>query len=62
MNKNPFSLYDFLGYLFPGLATLMLTAFVIYLYKVYGISISIDNYIHIKEFANALERTLGLNW
>lgn len=62
MNKNPFSLYDFLGYLFPGLATLTLAAFIIYLYKVYGISISINNYIHIKEFANALERTLGLNW
>ena len=62
MTKNPFSFYDFLGYLFPGLATLMLTAFVVYLYKANGLNISIDNYMQIKDFADALEGKLGLNW
>ena len=62
MTKNPFSFYDFLGYLFPGLATLMLTAFVVYLYKANGLNVYIDNYIQIKEFADALEGKLGLNW
>lgn len=62
MAKNPFSFYDFLGYLFPGLTTLMLTAFVVYLYNTNGLHVPIDNYIQIKEFADALEREFGLNW
>ncbi len=62
MTKNPFSFYDFLGYLFPGLTTLMLTAFVVYLYKINGLNVSFDNFIQIKEFADALEEVLGLNW
>lgn len=28
MNKNPFSIYDFLGYLFPGLVALMAVTYV----------------------------------
>lgn len=62
ITKNPFSFYDFLGYLFPGLTTLMLTAFVVYLYKINGLNISFDNFIQIKEFADTLEDVLGLNW
>ena len=62
MTKNPFSFYDFLGYLFPGLTTLMLTAFVMYLYKTNGLNVSIDNYIQINDFVDALEGKLGLNW
>ena len=62
MTKNPFSFYDFLGYLFHGLTTLMLTAFVMYLYKTNGLNVSIDNYIQINDFVDALEGKLGLNW
>lgn len=28
MNKNPFSIYDFLGYLFPGLVALIAVTYV----------------------------------
>ena len=62
MTKNPFSLYDFLGYLFPGMAVLMLTFFLVHLNKTYGQSIPIDCYFKIKEFVAAIEENKGLKW
>lgn len=62
MDKNPFSLYDFLGYLFPGMVTLMLIVFLVHLHKTYGQSIPIDSYFRIKEFATAIEENKVLPW
>lgn len=62
MTKNPFSLYDFLGYLFPGMAALMLTVFLVHLNKTYEQSIPIDCYFKIKEFVAAIEGNKGLKW
>ena len=31
MEKNPFSFYDFLGYLFPGMLTLLIVIHITYL-------------------------------
>lgn len=62
MGKNPFSLYDFLGYLFPGMVTLMLIVFLVHLHKTYGQSIPIDSYFRIKEFATAIEENKVLPW
>lgn len=62
MDKNPFSLYDFLGYLFPGMVTLMLIVCLVHLHKTYGQSIPIDSYFRIKEFATAIEENKVLPW
>lgn len=42
MEKNPFSLYDFLGYLFPGLLSLLAIRYFVYT--------SCDDYFSIKSF------------
>jgi hypothetical protein len=36
MNKNPFSLYDFLGYLFPGAILLMMMVFIEFIFFFHG--------------------------
>lgn len=62
MAKNPFSLYDFLGYLFPGMAAFMLIVFLVHLHKTYGQSVPIDSYFRMKEFATAIEENKVLPW
>ncbi len=52
MNKNPFSLYDFLGYLFPGLIALMLVIYIVYA-KDKGFSI--EEYFYISNFMQMLD-------
>ena len=38
MEKNPFSFYDFLGYLFPGMLTLLIVIHITYLKEPSSIS------------------------
>lgn len=57
MKKNPFSLYDFLGYVFPGTIVLFFFAFCFWMAKKYGCQeISYDQ---IKEF---FEKIQTHNW
>ncbi len=55
MNKNPFSINDFLGYLFPGLVALMLLMYVIYMS---GEEASIVDLFYLSNFLGMLETKL----
>ena len=59
MNKNPFSFYDFLGYLFPGIIALMLTLFVVSLHQE---DATITEYFSIKRFVGVFFKGDGLKW
>ena len=58
MNKNPFSFYDFLGYLFPGLIAMMVIAYIVFL----GLSASIEDYFNIKNFISMFKDKVDVNW
>lgn len=59
MNKNPFSFYDFLGYLFPGIIFLTLLVFAVALAKE---NAPIDEYFHINKFVSVFQEIQGLKW
>lgn len=59
MNKNPFSFYDFLGYLFPGIIALALTVFAVALNIEKA---SIDEYFNINKFVAVFQEKQGLKW
>ena len=59
MNKNPFSFYDFLGYLFPGIIILALTVFAVALAKE---SAPIEEYFQINKFVDVFQDKQGLKW
>ena len=59
MNKNPFSFYDFLGYLFPGIIVLTLTVFAVTLAKK---DASVEEYFLINEFTCVFQSKPGLEW
>ena len=59
MNKNPFSFYDFLGYLFPGIIFLTLLVFAVTLAKE---NAPIGEYFHINKFVSVFQEKQGLKW
>ena len=59
MNKNPFSFYDFLGYLFPGIIILALAVFVVALTKENAL---IEEYFQINKFVSVFQDKQGLKW
>ena len=59
MNKNPFSFYDFLGYLFPGIILLTLSVFAVALAKE---NAPIGEYFHISKFVSVFQEIQGLKW
>lgn len=59
MNKNPFSFYDFLGYLFPGIIILTLTVFIVALAKE---NAPIEKYFYINKFVSVFQDKQGLKW
>ena len=61
MNKNPFSIYDFLGYLFPGIITLMLLVFIVSLNKEENAA-EIEDYFRISEFSRVLAQNDLKKW
>lgn len=61
MSKNPFSIYDFLGYLFPGIITLMLLIFIVSLSKE-GKAAEIEDYFRISEFSRVLTQNDLKRW
>lgn len=61
MSKNPFSIYDFLGYLFPGIITLMLLIFIVSLSKE-GKAAEIEDYFRINEFSRVLTQNDLKRW
>lgn len=58
MNKNPFSFYDFLGYLFPGLVAMMLIVQIVFL----GTSAPIEDFFSIEKFIKIFKNGLNSNW
>lgn len=58
MEKNPFSFYDFLGYLFPGMLTLLIVIHITYLKD----SPSICDYFSITDFMNTVKNKLSFDW
>lgn len=58
MEKNPFSFYDFLGYLFPGMLTLLIVIHIIYLKD----TPSICDYFSITDFMNTVKNKLSFDW
>lgn len=59
-DKNPFSIYDFLGYLFPGIVAIF-TVFIL------RQSILMEDYdffacLHAHEIVNLMQREMKLNW
>lgn len=58
MEKNPFSFYNFLGYLFPGMLTLLIVIHIIYLKD----TPSICDYFSITDFMNTVKNKLSFDW
>ena len=58
MDKNPFSLYDFLGYLFPGLLTMLI---IIHIKNINGTT-DVEDYISISKFMNTFKNGIKLEW
>ena len=58
MEKNPFSFYDFLGYLFPGMLTLLIVIHIIYLKD----TPSICDYFSIAGFMDTVKNKLSFDW
>ena len=58
MNKNPFSFYDFLGYLFPGLVAMMLLTYCV----IQGVSSPIEQYFSITTFTNMFSENPNMKW
>ena len=58
MNNNPFSIYDFLGYLFPGLVALMLFA---YCYML-GVTAPIEEFFKITSFTKHFSEVIKIDW
>lgn len=58
MKKNPFSIYDFLGYMFPGLSTLLIVIHIIYLND----QVSIADYFSITKFIHTFKVDIGSEW
>lgn len=59
-DKNPFSIYDFLGYLFPGIVAIF-TVFIL------RQSMLMEDYdffacLHVHEIVNLMQREMKLNW
>jgi len=59
-DKNPFSIYDFLGYLFPGIVA-------IFMLFVLRQSFIMQNYdffacLHVNEIINLMQHEMKLNW
>lgn len=59
-DKNPFSIYDFLGYLFPGIVAI----FVVFILRQ---SFTMQQYdffacLHVHEIINLMQREMKLNW
>lgn len=50
MEKNPFSIYDFFGYLFPGMLTLLIIIHITFLKE----GASISDYFSIVSFMHKL--------
>lgn len=57
MNKNPFSIYDFLGYLFPGLIFLVTVFFVCHV-----TSAPLQEYFDFSKYQNLLKTGKDYNW
>ena len=58
MNKNPFSLYDFLGYLFPGLLTIL----IIFYMKSIIDTTEVEDFISFSKFMNTFTNGTNLQW
>lgn len=58
MEKNPFSFYDFLGYLFPGMLTLLIVIHITYLKE----PSSISDYFSIAGFMHTFKNELSIEW
>lgn len=58
MEKNPFSFYDFLGYLFPGLLALLIIIHIVYLKE----WTSIIDYFSINDFIHTFKEKLHIEW
>ncbi len=59
MNKNPFSFYDFLGYLFPGVVALALVIFVLALHSE---NAPVYEYFSINKFIEVFQEKQSLEW
>ena len=55
MEKNPFSIYDFFGYLFPGMLTLLIIIHITFLKE----GASISDYFSIVSFMHNLQLNGG---
>ena len=58
MNKNPFSIYDFLGYLFPGLSAMLIVIYIIFL----GTEASIEEYFSSATFLDIFKKNMDIAW
>ena len=58
MNKNPFSIYDFLGYLFPGLSAMLIVIYIIFL----GTEASIEEYFSFATFLDIFKKNMDIAW
>lgn len=58
MDKNPFSFYDFLGYLFPGMMTLLIIIHLIYIDN----PTSISDYFNIEKFIKTFKNDISIEW
>lgn len=57
MNKNPFSIYDFLGYLFPGLIFLVTVFFVCHV-----TSVPLQEYFDFSKYQDLLKKGKEYDW
>lgn len=57
MNKNPFSIYDFLGYLFPGLIFLVMIFFISHIK-----SAPVDEYFDFSKYQTLLKSGKEYDW
>ena len=58
MNKNPFSFYDFLGYLFPGIVTLLIIVHVLYIDQ----NSEFIHYFKIQRFLKTFQEDINMAW
>lgn len=57
MNKNPFSIYDFLGYLFPGLIFLVTVFFVCHVK-----SVPLQEYFDLSTYHDLFKKGKEYDW
>ena len=59
-DKNPFSIYDFLGYLFPGIVAIL----VVFIVRQSVVSSNIDLFdcLHVKNIMEMIRQEMNLNW